>query len=134
MHNTLETALIASGLNSVLSQPGSYTLFAPTDEAFDALPAGTIEALLLDPNGALTQILLYHTVGAEALSSALENGMTITTLQGQDVLVTINVSGVFINDALVTIADITADNGVVHVIDAVLLPPAPVTNTILDIS
>ncbi len=133
VHNTLESALLNSGLSSTLSGPGTYTLFAPTDEAFDALPAGTIDALLLDPSGVLTQILLYHTVGAEALSSVLEDGMTITTLQGQDVLVTINADGIFINNAQVIIADIIADNGVVHVINAVLTPEPPTQNTIFDI-
>jgi uncharacterized surface protein with fasciclin (FAS1) repeats len=133
-HNTLEAALVASGLNETLGTPGSYTLFAPTDAAFAALPAGTIDALLADPFGALTDILLYHTLGSTVLSTDLSDGMMAMTLQGSDITVTINADGVFINDAQVIVADITADNGVVHVIDAVLLPPPPPpTNTILDI-
>jgi uncharacterized surface protein with fasciclin (FAS1) repeats len=124
-HNTLEAAVVAAGLVETLSGPGPFTVFAPTDAAFDALPAGTIEALLADPTGALTQILLYHVVGATALSTDLSDGQVIATLNGADVIVTIS-GGVFINNAQVTVADIVADNGVVHVINAVLLPPAPV--------
>ena len=106
-----------------LSDPGSLTLFAPTDAAFDLLPAGTVTALLADiPQ--LTDILKHHVVGASVPSSALSNGQVVTTLLGTDVTVTINSMGVYIDNAMVTIADITADNGVVHVIDAVLLPPA----------
>jgi len=122
VHTTLESALLASGLDAVFSEPGAYTLFAPTDAAFGALPAGTIDALLADPNGALTEILLYHTVDGVALSTDLEDGLLVPTLQGQNVLVTINNNGVFINDAQVIVADLIADNGVVHVIDGVLLP------------
>jgi len=132
-HNTLEAAVLAAGLQGALSGPGPLTVFAPTDAAFAALPAGTIEALLADPTGILTDILLYHAVSSIAYSSDLSDGMMVTTLQGQDITVTINANGVFINDAQVIVADIMADNGVVHVIDAVLLPPAPPTNTILDI-
>jgi len=132
-HTTLETAVIAAGLADDLSGTGPFTVFAPTDAAFSALPATLIAQLLADPTGQLAQILLYHVVAAEAPSSSLSNGQIITTLQGEDVTVTINADGVFINNAQVTTADIMADNGVVHVIDAVLLPPPPPTNTILDI-
>jgi uncharacterized surface protein with fasciclin (FAS1) repeats len=132
-HNTLEAAVIAAGLQGALSGPGPLTVFAPTDAAFAALPAGTVEALLADPTGALTQVLLYHATSGVALSTDLSDGMMVMTLQGEDVMVTINAEGVFINDAQVTVADIIADNGVVHVIDAVLLPPTAPTNTILDI-
>ena len=132
-HNTLEAALLASGLNETLANPGDFTLFAPTDAAFAALPAGAVDALLNDPFGALVNVLLYHALGGTALSTDLSDGLMVTTLQGQNVTVTINANGVFINDAQVIIADIMADNGVVHVIDAVLLPPAAPTNTILDI-
>jgi uncharacterized surface protein with fasciclin (FAS1) repeats len=131
-HNTLEAAVVAAGLDGALSAPGNLTLFAPTDAAFSALPAGTVDALLADPSGDLTQVLLYHVVGAEAFSNSLSNGQMIMTLQGQDVTVTINGSGVFINNAQVTVADIDASNGVVHVIDAVLLPEFP-TNTVVDV-
>ena len=131
VHNTLEAAVLAAGLDGALSDSdASITLFAPTDDAFDALPDGTVEALLMDPSGALTSILLYHVVGAEAFAGDLSDGQVITTLNGKDVVVTINADGVFINDAQVIITDLEADNGVVHVIDAVLLPPR---RTITDI-
>jgi uncharacterized surface protein with fasciclin (FAS1) repeats len=120
----LEAAVIAAELADDLSGEGPFTVFAPTDAAFAALPEGTVEELLEDPTGALAQILLYHVVGAEAYSTDLSDGQMIMTLQGQDVTVTINDDGVFINDAKVTMADIAASNGVVHVIDAVILPPA----------
>ena len=133
-HDTLEAAVIAAELADDLSGPGPFTVFAPTDAAFAALPSGTIETLLTDPTGTLAQILLYHVVGGTALSTDLSNGQIIATLQGQTVEVTINADGVFINDAQVTVADITATNGVVHVIDAILLPPAPQpTTTVVDV-
>ena len=125
VHNTLEAAVVAAGLVETLSGTGPFTVFAPTDAAFEALPAGTVETLLDDPTGTLTQILLYHVVGAQALSTDLTNGQTVATLQGQTVTVTINADGVFINNAQVTVADIVTDNGVIHVIDAVLLPQQP---------
>jgi uncharacterized surface protein with fasciclin (FAS1) repeats len=128
-HNTLEAAVIAANLQGTLSGPGPFTVFAPTDAAFAALPAGTVTALLADIP-ALTNILTYHAVGASALSSSLTNGQMVTTLQGQKVTVTINSGNVFINNAQVTVADIVATNGVVHVIDAVLLPP---TGTVVDV-
>ena len=129
-HTTLEAAVLAAGLETALVAEGPFTVFAPTDDAFNALPDGTIDALLADPQGALTDILLYHVVGAQALSSDLSDGQTITTLNGKDITVTINNDGVFINDAQVTVADIETDNGVVHVIDAVLIPP---TVTVVDV-
>jgi uncharacterized surface protein with fasciclin (FAS1) repeats len=132
-HNTLEAAVLAAGLQGALSGPGPLTLFAPTDAAFAALPAGVIDALLADPTGALTEVLLYHVVGGPALSTDLSDGLMVMTLQGQNVTVTINANGVFINNAQVIVADIIADNGIVHVIDAVLVPAAEPTNTILDI-
>ena len=125
VHNTLEAAVVAAGLVETLSGTGPFTVFAPTDNAFASLPAGTVETLLADPTGTLTQILLYHVVGAQALSTNLTNGQTVATLQGQTVTVTINADGVFINNAQVTVADIVTDNGVIHVIDAVLLPQQP---------
>ena len=127
-HNTLEAAVIAAGLADDLSGEGPFTVFAPTDAAFAALPAGTVEALLMDPTGQLAQILLYHVIGGAAVfSTDLTDGQMATTLEGSDITVTINADGVFINDAMVTVADIEASNGVVHVIDAVLLPPSLVS-------
>ena len=130
-HTTLEAAVIAADLAGTLSGDGPFTVFAPTDAAFANLPEGTVEALLEDPMGDLTQILLYHVLGANVLSSDLTDGQTATTLNGSDITVTINDDGVFINDAQVTVADIPTDNGTVHVIDAVLLPPA--RTTVVDI-
>ncbi|WP_010663505.1 fasciclin domain-containing protein, partial [Marinilabilia salmonicolor] len=122
-HTTLETALEAAELDIPLNQTGPFTVFAPTDAAFDALPAGVLDDLLADPAGDLTDILLYHVVAAEALSTSLSDGQVITTMLGKDIEVTITGGDVFINGAQVTVADIQADNGVVHVIDAVLTPP-----------
>jgi uncharacterized surface protein with fasciclin (FAS1) repeats len=129
-HTILETAVIEAGLAGTLSGPGPFTVFAPTDDAFNALPAGTIDALLADPQGALTDILTYHVLGADVRSTDLVDGQTAVTLNGKEITVTINADGVFINDAQVTMADIPADNGVVHVIDAVLIPP---TTTVVDV-
>ena len=112
-----------AGLAGALTGDGPLTVFAPTDDAFAALPAGTLDALLADPTGELASILLYHVVAGEALAASLSDGQTITTLENSDITVTINNDGVFINDAQVTMTDLQADNGVVHVINAVLLPP-----------
>ena len=120
-HTTLKVAIDACALNGVLSDPGSLTLFAPTDAAFNLLPAGTVAALLADiPQ--LTDILKHHVVGASVMSGMLSNNQVVTTLLGTDVTVTINSMGVFIDNAQVIVADLVADNGVVHVIDAVLIP------------
>jgi len=121
VHNTLEAAVVAAGLVETLQGDGPFTVFAPTDAAFAALPAGTVEALLADIP-ALTSILTYHVVGAKAMSTDLSDGQMIATVNGKEIKVTINADGVFINDAKVTVADIKTDNGVVHVIDAVLIP------------
>ena len=121
-HNTLETAVIAAGLAGTLSGTGPFTVFAPTDAAFAAVPSGTLDALLADPNGLLTDVLLHHVVGTTAFSGDLSNGQLLNTLLGDDVLVTIDNGQVSIDNATVTVADIEATNGVVHVIDAVLVP------------
>ncbi|MBC6994727.1 fasciclin domain-containing protein [Neolewinella lacunae] len=121
-HATLEAAVIAAGLAETLAGEGPFTVFAPTDAAFAALPEGTVETLLQDPTGDLAKILLYHAVGAKALSTDLTDGQTIATVNGANVTVRINDQGVFINDVKVSVADVEASNGVVHVIDGVLLP------------
>jgi len=135
VHNLLEAAVGAAGLVDALSGEGPFTVFAPTDDAFIALAGAlgaTAEDLLALPE--LSDILLYHVVGAQVLSTDLADGATATTLNGADVTVTINDDGIFINDAQVTVADITTDNGVVHVIDAVLLPPGePEPFTVVDV-
>ena len=132
VHNTLETAIVAAGLDGTLASEGPFTVFAPTDDAFSLVPANILETLLADPTGLLTQILLNHVVSGTALSTDLSNGMMIETLQGSEVMVSITDGVVMIDNATVIVADIVADNGVVHVIDAILQPEMP-TNTVFDI-
>ena len=131
-HNTLEAAVLAAGLETTLASEGPFTVFAPTDDAFAALPAGLIDNLLENPGGALTNILLQHVAAGTALSTDLSDGDAIPSLFGEDLNVVINADGVFIDGAKVTMADIPADNGVVHVIDAVIVPEGNF-NTIMDI-
>ena len=132
-HNTLETAVIAAGLVDALSGEGPFTVFAPTDAAFDALPEGTLDAVLADMD-LLTSILTHHVASGSVMSTDLSDGMMVTTLNGTELMVTINDNGVMIDNAMVTVADIMADNGVVHVINAVLIPEEPVeTTTVVDI-
>jgi transforming growth factor-beta-induced protein len=95
------------------------------------LPEGTLEALLEDPTGELANILLYHVVGSKAMSNDLSDGQTITTLQGSDITVSITGGNVFINEAQVITADIETDNGVVHVIDAVITPSTGIEEMII---
>ena len=127
VHNTLETALIAAGLVGTLSGEGPFTVFAPTDAAFDALETGVLDGLLADPTGALTQVLTHHVALGLVLSTDLTDGMSITSLQGENLLVGIDGTTVTItsgssNVATVTTANIVVSNGVVHVIDVVLIP------------
>ena len=125
-HNTLEAAIIAAGLDSALNGAGPLTVFAPTDDAFANLPAGALDDLLADPTGALAVTLLYHVVGATVLSSNLTDNQTLNTLQGDDINVSLVGGSTFINNAMITTADIRTDNGIVHVIDAVLSIPTSV--------
>ena len=120
VHNTLEAAIVAAGLDGTLSSEGPFTVFAPTDDAFSLIPADVIATLLADPTGLLTQILLNHVVSGTTLSTDLSDGLMITTLQGGEVMVSITDGVVMIGNATVIVADIEADNGVVHVIDAVI--------------
>jgi uncharacterized surface protein with fasciclin (FAS1) repeats len=117
--STLATALTEAGLVEALQAEGPFTVFAPTDDAFAALPEGALDALLADTE-ALTDVLLYHVVSGQIFSGDLSDGATAETLQGQSITVDLS-SGVMIDDANVTSADIIAKNGVIHVIDAVLL-------------
>lgn len=112
-------ALQATGLNLALMADGPFTVFAPTDEAFEALPEGLLESLTPEE---LTDILLYHVVSGRYLSTDLSDGMTLETLLGLDLTISVN-GGVMVNDANVIAADVCARNGVIHVIDEVLLPP-----------
>ncbi len=118
---TLATALEAAGLVETLKGEGPFTVFAPTDEAFAALPEGTLEELLANPDQ-LAAILTYHVVPGSVESTQLEDGMTPATVNGATVEIDLD-SGVMVNDATVTSADIMASNGVIHVIDQVILPP-----------
>ena len=126
-HTILEAAIDACGLDDYLSDSGPFTLFAPTDAAFNALPTGTVTDLLNNiPE--LTDILKHHVIGDSVMAGMLSNNMIITTLLGTDVTVTISNGNIYIENAMITTADIVADNGVVHIIDAVLLP----TNTSIE--
>ena len=117
---TLVAAVKAGGLVDVLKSDGPFTVFAPTDEAFAALPAGTVEGLLEDPE-ALAAILTYHVVPGKVMSTDLTNEMEATTVNGADVTI-MTEGGVMVEDANVVAADIEASNGVIHVIDSVILP------------
>lgn len=118
---TLVAAVEAAGLVDVLKGEGPFTVFAPTDDAFAALPEGTVEGLLADPE-ALAAILTYHVVAGKVMSTDLTNNMMATTVNGADVTI-MTEGGVTVNGANVVAADIEASNGVIHVIDAVILPP-----------
>lgn len=119
----LTAALKAAGLDKTLASGGPYTIFAPTDQAFAALPKGAVEELLKPENReTLVKILTYHVVPGENTSSTLKSGET-KTLEGSAVQVKVSPSGVMVNDAKVVKADIKASNGVIHVIDKVIIPP-----------
>ena len=121
-HTTLEAAVVAAGLVETLSGDGPFTVFAPTDDAFALLPEGLIAELLENPSGDLTTILTHHVHSGNVLSSDLTNDMMVPTLAGIELMVTVMGDMVQINNANVIVADIETDNGVVHVIDAVLVP------------
>lgn len=124
--NTLVAALEAADLVETLRGEGPFTVFAPTDEAFAALPDGTLETLLDPANkDQLTSILLYHVVAGRVESSTVVTLERATTVQGSEVVIGVSDAGVTVNSANVTAVDIGATNGVIHVLDAVLLPPAP---------
>lgn len=119
---TLVAAVQAAGLVDTLKGEGPFTVFAPTDAAFAALPAGTVEGLLADiPT--LTGILTYHVIAGAVPSSALSEGLTAATVNGAEVTFTL-ANGPQINGANIIMTDIETSNGVIHVIDAVILPPA----------
>jgi len=120
---TLVTAVKAAGLVETLKGPGPFTVFAPTDEAFAKLPAGTLESLLKPENKAqLRRILLYHVIAGKVMSQDVVKLNTLKTADGKSIAIkTIN-GDVMVNHAQIANADIAADNGVIHVIDAVLLP------------
>ncbi len=119
---TLVAAVEAAGLVETLKGEGPFTVFAPTDDAFAALPEGTVETLLMPENkDQLVQILTYHVVPGKVMSSDLSNEMMADTVEGSPVTI-MTEGGVTVNGANVTTADIEASNGVIHVIDAVIMP------------
>ncbi|QKE84168.1 fasciclin domain-containing protein [Arthrobacter sp. NEB 688] len=126
---TLATALEAAGLVETLKGEGPYTVFAPTDEAFTALPAGTLDDLLADPKGALTDVLTYHVVPGKVMAAdvATMDGQEVETVNGEKLTVGVDGDTVTLTDTsggevTVTQTDIEATNGVIHVIDGVLVP------------
>ena len=122
---TLAAALTAAGLVDTLKGPGPFTVFAPTDAAFAKLPAGTVENLLKPENKAqLTKILTYHVVSGKVMAADVVNLTSAPTVLGKDITITVKDGKVYLNDTVqVIITDVEASNGVIHVIDAVLLPP-----------
>jgi uncharacterized surface protein with fasciclin (FAS1) repeats len=122
-HTTLVSAVTAAGLVETLKGAGPFTVFAPTNTAFAALPAGTVNGLLKpESKAALTNILTYHVVAGAVKAADLKDGQKIKTLQGEELTVMIKDGKVMINGANVITADLTGSNGVVHVVDAVLMP------------
>ena len=120
---TLAAALKAAGLIDTLKGAGPFTVFAPTDEAFAKLPAGTVEDLLKPENKEkLVAILTYHVVPAKAMAKDVAGMSSAKTVNGKELKLKVDGGKVMINDAVVTTADIETSNGVIHVIDAVLLP------------
>jgi len=121
--NTLVAAVTAAELVETLSGAGPFTVFAPVDDAFAALPAGTVESLILPENKAqLVGILTYHVVAGKVMSGDLSDGMVAATVNGGNITIHIQDGKVLINDAEVVIADVETDNGVIHVINKVILP------------
>lgn len=121
--STLVAAVKAGDLVGVLKGDGPFTVFAPTNDAFAKLPAGTVENLLKPENKAqLVAVLTYHVVPGKVYSKDLKNGMKAKTAQGSEVTITLKDGKAMVNNATVTTADIEASNGVVHVIDTVILP------------
>ena len=128
---TLAAALTAAGLVETLKGPGPFTVFAPTDAAFEKLPDGTVDTLLKDPKGDLTDILTYHVVAGEVMAADVVklDGQKVKTVQGAELTVDVAGDKVALVDAAgnrvnVVTTDVDASNGVIHVIDGVLMPKA----------
>lgn len=120
---TLVAAVKAAGLVDTLKSPGPFTVFAPTDEAFAKLPAGTVDALLKDPEK-LKGILTYHVVSGKVMAADVVKLKSAKTVQGAPVKISAKGGMVMLNNAKVVKTDIATDNGVIHVIDTVIMPPA----------
>jgi uncharacterized surface protein with fasciclin (FAS1) repeats len=121
--STLVQALEAANLTAALEGAGPFTIFAPTDSAFAALPAGAMDQLLANPQGQLTQILLFHVLPGSVMSDDIDNGMQAVTQQGKSVGFEVAGTTIKVNSGTVIAPDITASNGVIHGIDMVILPP-----------
>jgi uncharacterized surface protein with fasciclin (FAS1) repeats len=119
--NTLVAAVKAAGLVETLQSDGPFTVFAPTDEAFAKLPEGTVDNLLANPDK-LKQILLYHVVSGKVTSEDVVKLSSASTVQGSDVTINLEGGNVMVDNAQVVKADVMASNGVIHVIDTVILP------------
>lgn len=126
---TLISAIQAAKLDGTLNGSGPFTVFAPSEDAFNKLPNGTVQSLMKDPEGQLKQILLYHVVHGDFEASDFVNVTTLQTLQGGDLTFKVVQGTLYVNNAKVTITDINTANGVIQVIDTVLIPPAPTTTT-----
>lgn len=120
---TLVAAVKAAGLVETLQSDGPFTVFAPTDEAFAKLPAGTVEALLADPDR-LRQILLYHVVPGKVMAADVINLESATSAEGSAITITVGEGSVMVDNANLVTTDIETRNGVIHVIDSVILPAA----------
>jgi uncharacterized surface protein with fasciclin (FAS1) repeats len=132
---TLTQAVTAAGLVETLQGEGPFTVFAPTDAAFEALPEGTLDALLADPQGALTDVLLYHVVADNLLAADVLEREMVTTVQGSDAMITVDEDGTpRIAGAAIVMTDIVASNGVIHVIDMVITPPPPPPADLVDVA
>lgn len=121
---TLVQAVQAGDLVGTLQSAGPFTVFAPTDAAFDKLPAGALQGLLAD-RAALRNVLTYHVVAGELTASALQGRSYVTTVQGQRLPVRVMNGSVMVGNATVVAADVDASNGVIHAIDTVLMPAEP---------
>jgi uncharacterized surface protein with fasciclin (FAS1) repeats len=131
--NTLLFALDEAGLTETVATGGPFTLLAPTDEAFAQVPAETLEAILADPEGLLTQVLLYHVIDGKQKARTLYYNRETETLQGQTVSVSYSHWKLQINSATVLSYDVHAPNGVIHMIDEVLVPPMAPSGTLVDL-
>ncbi|WP_460677615.1 fasciclin domain-containing protein [Hymenobacter coalescens] len=122
-HTTLVAAVKAAGLVETLKGTGPFTVFAPANDAFTALPAGTVDGLLKPENKAkLTSVLTYHVVPGALKAADLQDGQELTTVQGEKLKVSMQGGKVMVGGATVTIPDVVSSNGVTHVVDKVLLP------------
>ncbi|CAN5388675.1 hypothetical protein BH10CHL1_BH10CHL1_07990 [soil metagenome] len=121
---TLIAALQATGLENTLKGPGPFTVFAPTDAAFARLPAGALQQLMANPSGQLTDIVRYHVIPSKLMAADLSNGLQATTVQGKPVKFEVSGNTIKINGAQIITKDIQASNGVIHVIENVIIPPA----------